>query len=232
MSRPDALWSVMMDDSAPEEEEICYIYKKMCSLKTDCGCWIMRQGNLLQKCEVSVLQPLSRLGTTKSKYLLCSSKFIWNYTFMLDIRIWPLKFNFWDPSPWLSVASIHIAAVIKMTTHRWIVFSMFNLLPNKQTWKTKTKKKKQEAFREHRYLHVCDLWPWVVTLTLSHLVKTASKSVHPFGWNFVPEPDTQTDTQTNCSENITPLRFSGGIKRKREAYWKRRLIHTCDLELM
>ena len=25
----------------------------------------------------------------------------------------------------------------------------------------------QEAFRERRHLHVCDLWPWVVTLTLS-----------------------------------------------------------------
>ena len=28
-------------------------------------------------------------------------------------------------------------------------------------------KKKQEAFRERRHLHVCDLSPWVVTLTLS-----------------------------------------------------------------
>ena len=26
---------------------------------------------------------------------------------------------------------------------------------------------KQEAFRERRHLHVCDLWPWDVTLTLS-----------------------------------------------------------------
>ena len=26
----------------------------------------------------------------------------------------------------------------------------------------------QEAFRERRHLHVCDLWPWVVTLTLRH----------------------------------------------------------------
>ena len=27
------------------------------------------------------------------------------------------------------------------------------------------KKTKQEAFRERRHLHVCDLWPWRVTLT-------------------------------------------------------------------
>ena len=43
-----------------------------------------------------------------------------------------------------------------------------------------------------------------------HLAKTASKSVHPFGWNFVRknsagQTDTYTGTQqTNCDENITP----------------------------
>ena len=31
---------------------------------------------------------------------------------------------------------------------------------------SKNWKKKQEAFRERRHLHVCDLWPWRVTLTL------------------------------------------------------------------
>ena len=30
---------------------------------------------------------------------------------------------------------------------------------------------KQKAFRECRHLHVCDLWPWVVTLTLSEGLK-------------------------------------------------------------
>ena len=52
----------------------------------------------------------------------------------------------------------------------------------------------------------------------SRLAKTASKSVHPFGWDFVHKQsrtDTQThrqtDTQTNCSENITPSRFLGGV---------------------
>ena len=30
-----------------------------------------------------------------------------------------------------------------------------------------TTRKKQEEFRERRHLHVCDLWPWVVTLTVS-----------------------------------------------------------------
>ena len=28
-------------------------------------------------------------------------------------------------------------------------------------------KRNQESFREHRHLHVCGLWPWVVTLTVS-----------------------------------------------------------------
>ena len=57
----------------------------------------------------------------------------------------------------------------------------------------------------------------------NHLAKTASKSVHPFVWNFVHkkcrthrqtdrQTYTQTDTQTNCSENITPPRFHGGVK--------------------
>ena len=56
---------------------------------------------------------------------------------------------------------------------------------------------------------------WASVLS-SHLAKTASKSVHPFGWNFVHKKRTghthrQTDTQTNCSENITPSRFRGGV---------------------
>ena len=67
-----------------------------------------------------------------------------------------------------------------------------------------------------------DLWPkvtdfnrvWTSAIS-NHLAKTASKSVHPFGWNFVHtksgHTDTHTDTQTNCSENITPPRFHGGV---------------------
>ena len=66
-----------------------------------------------------------------------------------------------------------------------------------------------------------DLWPkvtkfnWLWASALSkRLAKTASKSVHPFGWNFVHKKnwtDTQTHTQTNCSENITPPRFRGVV---------------------
>ena len=74
-----------------------------------------------------------------------------------------------------------------------------------------------------------DLWPTVTnfnrvraSVLSKRLVKTASKSVHPFGWNFVHkkcrthrqtdrQTDTHTDTQTNCNENITPPRFRGGV---------------------
>ena len=44
--------------------------------------------------------------------------------------------------------------------------------------------------------------------------------MHPFGWNFVHkqraghtdrQTHTHTHTQTNCSENITPPRFRGGV---------------------
>ena len=72
-----------------------------------------------------------------------------------------------------------------------------------------------------------DLWPKVTKFNRvwasdesNHLAKTAFKSVHPFGWNFVHKnirtdththTHTQTDTQTNCSENITPPRFRGGV---------------------
>ena len=41
----------------------------------------------------------------------------------------------------------------------------------------------------------------VMYLFINLSAKTASKSVHPFGWNFVHKKS-QTDTQTNCSENI------------------------------
>ena len=37
----------------------------------------------------------------------------------------------------------------------------------KQEIEKEGKEKKQEAFREQRHLRVCDLWPWVVTLTIS-----------------------------------------------------------------
>ena len=50
-----------------------------------------------------------------------------------------------------------------------------------------------------------------------------SKSLYPFGWNFVHKQSrtdrqtyrhTQTDTQTNCSENITPPRLRGEEKKR------------------
>ena len=45
--------------------------------------------------------------------------------------------------------------------------------------------------------------------------KKASKSVHPFNWIFCSLTDTQTDKQenkqTNCTEDITPARFRGGV---------------------
>ena len=69
-----------------------------------------------------------------------------------------------------------------------------------------------------------DLWPKVnnfngvwTSVISSQLAKTASKLVHSFGWNFVHKKragHTHTDTQTICSENITPPRFRGGVKLK------------------
>ena len=76
-----------------------------------------------------------------------------------------------------------------------------------------------------------DLWPkvtnfkrvWAIAVC-NLLVKTASKFVHPFGWNFVhrhthtyihthkhTHTNTHTDRQTNWSKNITPPRFCGGV---------------------
>ena len=70
-----------------------------------------------------------------------------------------------------------------------------------------------------------DLWPKVInfnrartSVISNHLAKTASKSEHrSAGILFTRKLDTQTDrqtdthTQTNCSENITPPRFRGGV---------------------
>ena len=70
-----------------------------------------------------------------------------------------------------------------------------------------------------------DLWPKVTKFNRvragaisNHLAKTASKSVHPFGLNFVHKKcrtdthtHTHTHTQTHWSENITPPRFRGGL---------------------
>ena len=84
-------------------------------------------------------------------------------------------------------------------------------------------------------LHHCDLdlWPKVtkfnrvrVSAGRNHLAKTVSKSVHPFGWNFVHKKcrthgqrHRHTHTQTNCSENITPPWFHGGVKSKAVVLW-------------
>ena len=67
-----------------------------------------------------------------------------------------------------------------------------------------------------------DLWPKITnfnrvraSVVSSHLARTASKSVHPFSWNFVYKQSRthrQTHTQTNCSENITPPQFRWGVK--------------------
>ena len=65
------------------------------------------------------------------------------------------------------------------------------------------------------------LWPEVINFNMvrssaisSRLAKTASKLVHQFGWNIVhKQSPTDTHTQTNYSENITPL-FSFCIKQK------------------
>ena len=85
-----------------------------------------------------------------------------------------------------------------------------------------------------------DLWPKVTnfnrvraSVVSSHLAKTASKSVHPFGWNFVHKnpghSHTQTDTQTNCSENITPPRFRGGVKKSSKLITRLHCLVQIDL---
>ena len=77
-----------------------------------------------------------------------------------------------------------------------------------------------------------DLWPKVTNFNRvrasaisNHLAKTASKSVHPFGWNFVHkkirthrQKDRKTHTQTTCSKNITPPRVCGGVTKMQDIY--------------
>ena len=81
-----------------------------------------------------------------------------------------------------------------------------------------------ENYEEKRKLRHCDLDLWTKVTNFNtirasavsyHLAKTASKLVQPFRWNFVHKQSrthTHTDTQTNCSENITPPRLRGGLK--------------------
>ena len=52
---------------------------------------------------------------------------------------------------------------------RQIFSKQFAWIYKKKKKKKRNKRKeKQEAFRERRHLHVCDLWPWVLTLTLRY----------------------------------------------------------------
>ena len=75
--------------------------------------------------------------------------------------------------------------------------------------RTTTKKinEKQEAFRERRHLHVCDLWPWVVTLTLSQGQKAYDIKCRLLCCTLVP--DTMSVSVIVCE--IWPL------------------VHCCDL---
>ena len=106
-------------------------------------------------------------------------------------------------------------------------------------------------FFHHLYIHFrsldLDLWPKVTNFNKvwasansNHLAKTASKSVHPFGrilFTRIPDTrtDRQTDIQTNCSENITPPRFRGGVIKKSsyfsspltQLYLYLFIIYTC-----
>ena len=92
-------------------------------------------------------------------------------------------------------------------------------------------------------MDITSLWPWPLTQghqfqyvrasTVSNrIVQTASKSVHPFGWNLVHwQTHTQTDrnTQTNCSENnfITPSRFRGGVIKQKKCLLK--VLPVCSV---
>ena len=71
-----------------------------------------------------------------------------------------------------------------------------------------------------------DLWPKVTNFNRvwasaasNHLAKTASKLVHPFGLILLTRKKSDTHTQTNWSENITPPRFHGGVKIK-TCHWR------------
>ena len=100
----------------------------------------------------------------------------------------------------------------------------FILIKHKRT-KIQSREVNRESWRKKWVLRHCDLdlWPKVTNFNRvraselsNRLAKTASKSVHKFGWNFVHKKRAghthrQTDTQTNCSENITPPRFRGGV---------------------
>ena len=80
-----------------------------------------------------------------------------------------------------------------------------------------------ELWRKKWVLSHCnlDLWPKVTNFNRArasavsnHLAKIASKSVHLFGWNFVhkqSQTHTHIHTQINCSENINPPWFFGGV---------------------
>ena len=93
-----------------------------------------------------------------------------------------------------------------------------------------------------------DLWPKVTNINCvwvngvrNRLAKTASKSVHPFGWSFVYKQrawhthththrhtDRHIHTQTNCSENVTPQRFRRGVIRMPDIFFfvgKNKQIH-------
>ena len=57
-----------------------------------------------------------------------------------------------------------------------LIFLMYFMILELRTWHRLWKKKaKQRAFRERRHLHVCDIWPWHVILTLQ---LTSNSRIH------------------------------------------------------
>ena len=62
-------------------------------------------------------------------------------------------------------------------------------------------------FFHHFYIHIWSPWPWPLTqIGTSVWLEFCSQEIRTHR---------QTDTQTNCSENITPPRFRGGVKKKK-----------------
>ena len=119
------------------------------------------------------------------------------------------------------------------------------LVPWLQSRKTgSVAKELRELWRKKWVLHHCDLdlWPKVTNFNRvrasavsNHLAKIASKSVHPFGWNFVHKKSrthrhTHRDKLQGEYNSSTILwRCKKWLLLQNESYHQQDFLNTCTL---
>ena len=182
-------------------------------------------------CDIWALALFCDLWPSAVTFIVCQGHFHFNH--QMDVRLLYIgtkyevcMFNrIWDMDNCFVENLINVTMTLSPIWFLWI--SNINVpraylsnTPNFILIKHKrnviqSRKVNLKLWKQQWILRHCDLdiWPKVTNFdrdwasaVSNHLAITASKSIHPFSWNFVHKKPsfTLTNTQTNWSEKVTP----------------------------